>query len=241
LKERALFVLVQDQSKPAQDLLQQIIHGEKDPNLQVKAIRLLAAAKGSSAGDSLAEVYGRSGNLSVKKAVLDSYLIMGRPDKLVEVAQRESDPELTRRAISDLGALGAVSELGALYRSTRSKDAKLAIINAFVAAGEKGADMLSAIASSEQDPDLRRKAIRGMGITGGVSAAPTLLSIYSRSTDEESKKAVLDALFVAGDAHDLVAMARAEKDPSAKQAIVRKLAVMHNREATDYMMELLSK
>ncbi len=240
LKERALFVLAQDQSKPAQDLLGQIIRGEKDPNLQVKAIRLLAAAKGSSAADTLADVYSRSSNPSIKKAVLDSYLVMGTPDKLVEVAQHETDPELTRRAISDLGALGAVSQLSTMYQSTTSNDAKSAIINAFVAAGGKGADALSAIASSEQDPDLRRKAIRSMGITG-VSAAPTLLSIYSKSTDEESKKAVLDAFFVAGDAHDLVALARAEKDPSAKRAIVGKLAVMHNKEATDYMLEVLSK
>src|SRR5215831_13985218 len=75
LKERALFVLAQDQSKPAQDLLQQIIRGEKDPNLQVRGIRLLATAKGRAAGDALADVYGRSTNLSVKKAVLESYLI----------------------------------------------------------------------------------------------------------------------------------------------------------------------
>jgi hypothetical protein len=240
LKERALFVLAQDQSKPAQDLLQQIIRGEKDPDLQVRAIRLLAA-KGGSAGDALAEVYGRSSNLSVKKAVLDSYLVMGRPDKLVEAAQHEPDPELARRAISDLGALGAVSQLSTLYQSTTSNDAKSAILNAFVAAGGKGTDALSAIASSERDPDLRRKAIRNMGVTGGASVVPTLLSIYSKSTDEESKKAVLEALFVAGDAHDLVALARAEKDPSAKRAIVGKLAVMHNKEATDYMMEILSK
>jgi HEAT repeat protein len=241
LKERALFVLAQDQSKPAQDLLLQIIRGEKDPDLQVKAIRMLAAAKGSSAVDMLADVYGRSSNVSVKKAVLDSYLIMGSPDKLVAAAQHESDPELTRRAVSDLGALGAVSQLSSLYQSTKSNDAKAAIINAFVAAGGKGTDALSAIASSEQDPDLRRKAIRNLGITGGVSAAPTLVSIYSKSTDEESKKAALDALFVAGDAHDLVALARAEKDPSTKRAIVGKLAVMHSKEATDYMMEVLSK
>ena len=156
-------------------------------------------------------------------------------------AQHESDPELTRRAISDLGALGAVSQLSTMYRSSTSKDAKLAIINAFVAAGEKGGDALSAIASAEQDPDLRRKAIRNMGVTGGVSRGPTLMSIYSKSPDEESKKAVLDALFVAGDAHDLVALARAEKDPSVKRAIVGKLAVMRNKEAADYMVEVLSK
>ncbi len=241
LKERALFVLAQDQSKPAQDLLLQVIRGEKDPDLQVKAIRMLAAAKGSNAGDALADVYGRSSNLSVKKAVLDSYLIMDSPDKLVAVAQHESDPELTRRAVSDLGALGAVSQLSILYQSTASKDAKAAIINAFVAAGGKGVDALSAIASSEQDSDLRRKAIRNMGIAGGVSVSPTLMSIYSKTTDEESKKAVLDALFVAADAHDLVTLARAEKDPSAKRTIVGKLALMHNKEATDYMMEVLSK
>src|SRR5579862_3610676 len=156
-------------------------------------------------------------------------------------AQHESDPDLARHAISELGAMGAVSQLSSIYQSTPSKEAKNAIINAFVAAGGKGADALGAIASSEQDPDLRRKAIRNIGVCGGASALPMLLSIYSKSTDEESKKAVLDALFVANDAHDLVALARAEKDPSAKREIVSKLALMHDKEATDYMMEILNK
>jgi outer membrane protein assembly factor BamD (BamD/ComL family) len=241
LKERALFVLAQDQSKPAQDLLGQIVRGEKDPSLQVKAIRFLAVSKGSQTADTLADIYSKSNNQSVKKAVLDSYLIMGAPDKLLQVAQHESDPELMRHAISTLGALGAVSQLSSMYQATASKDAKSTIINAFVAAGPKGADALSTIASSEQDPDLRRKAVRNLGITGGASATPTLLAIYSKSTDEETKKAVLDALFLAGDAHDLVALARAEKDPSAKRDIVGKLALIRNKEATDYMMEVLNK
>ena len=201
----------------------------------------MRSRKGKQAADILADIYGKSSNQAVKKAVLDSYLIMGAPDKLVQVAQHESDPELTRHAIYELGALGAVSQLSTMYQATTSKDAKAAIINALVAAGGKGADALSAIASSEQDPDLRRKAIRNMGVAGGSSVTPTLLSIYSKSTDEESKRAVLDALFVAGDVHDLVSLARAEKDPSAKRDIVGKLAVMHNKEATDYMMEVLNK
>ncbi|QNI30908.1 HEAT repeat domain-containing protein [Alloacidobacterium dinghuense] len=241
LKERALFVLAQDQSKQAQDLLGQIIRGEKDPNLQVKAINLLAVTKGNKAADTLADIYARSTNESVKRAVLNSYLVMNAPDKLVQVAQHESDPELARHAISELGALGAVSQLSTLYQATSSKDVKAAVINAFVPAGAKGAEALSAIASSEQDPELRRKAIRNLGVVGGSSSVPTLMSIYSKSTDEESKKAVLDALFVAGDAHDLVALARSEKDPSAKRDIVGKLAVMHNKEATDYMIEVLNK
>jgi len=241
LKERALFVLTQDQSKQGQELLGQIVRGEKDPNLQIKAIHLLAAAQGSNSASILESIYGKSSDASVKRAVLNAYLVMNDPDKLVQIAQHESDPELQRHAVNELGAMGAVSKLSEIYSATSSKEVKSAILNAYVAAGSKGADALAAIASSEQDPELRRRAIRNMGPSGGSSALPTLLAIYSKSSDEESKKAVTDALFVAGDAHDLVALARSEKDLAAKKNIVGKLALMHNQEATDYMIELLNK
>jgi hypothetical protein len=241
LKERALFVLAQNQSKQGQELLGQIVRGEKDPNLQIKAIRLLAAAQGSSSAPTLESIYGKSNDTSVKKAVLDAYLVMNDPEKLVQAAQHESDPQLAHHAISELGAMGAVSRLSEIYRATSSKELKSAILNAYVAAGSKGGDALGVIASSEQDPELRRRAIRNMGATGGSSAIPALLAIYSKSSDEESKRAATDALFVAGDAHDLVALARSEKDPAAKKNIVSKLAVMRNKEATDYMLELLNK
>jgi len=241
LKERALFVLAQNQSKQAQELLDQIVSGTKDPNLQIKAIHLLAAAQGSNSAAMLGNVYGKSADPAVKKAVLDSYLVMNDPEKLLQVAQHETDPQLARHAVSELGAMGAVSRLTQFYKATSSKELKAAIINAYVAAGSKGADALGAIAATEQDPELRRKAIRNMGPSGGPSFFPALLAIYSKSSDEESKKAVTDALFVGGDAHDLVALARSEKDPAAKKNIVGKLAIMHNKEATDYMVELLNK
>ena len=241
LKERALFVLAQDQSKAARELLGQIVRGEKDPNLQIKAIRLLAAAQGSGSAETLGSIYSKSTDPSVKKAVLDSYLVMNAPEKLVEAAQHESDPQLARHAISELGAMGAVSRLSEIYRAASSKEIKSAIINAYVPAGASGAEALGVLASSEQDPDLRRKAIRNMGVTGGSTAIPALLAVYSKNEDEETKKAVADALFVAGDAHDLVALARSEKDPAARKNLVGKLAVMHNKEATDYMLEILNK
>jgi hypothetical protein len=37
----------------------------------------------------------------------------------------------------------------------------------------------------------------------------------------------------------LVEIARAEKDPELKREAVKKLSVMNNREATDYLLELL--
>jgi HEAT repeat protein len=241
LKERALFVLAQDQSKAAQDIFGQIIRGEKDPGLQIKAIRLLAVTQGSHAADTLEDVYRKSSNTSVKEAVLQSYMIMGSADHLLQVAQHESDPRLVKKAASLLGPLGATSQLSSLYQSSNSKESKSAILDAFVPAGSKGLGDLSTIASSEHDPDLRRKAIRNMGLVGGTAAAPSLVAIYQKSSDEESKRGVIEALFLSGDAHDLVALGRAEKDPYLKRRIVEQLALMHSKEANDFMMEVLNK
>ena len=100
---------------------------------------------------------------------------------------------------------------------------------------------LTEIAQSEQDPELRRKAIRNLGISGGSSVAPALVATYQKNQDEETRKAAAQALFLAGDAHDLVALARAENNMEMKKYLVQQLSLMHSQEATDYMMEILNK
>jgi hypothetical protein len=52
---------------------------------------------------------------------------------------------------------------------------------------------------------------------------------------------VLNAYFIQGNAAGLVTVARGEKDPELKKEAVSKLALMHNKEATDYLMEILQK
>ncbi len=241
LKDRALFVLAQDQSPQAQALLGQVASGERNPALQRKAIQMLAVGRGKQAADTLANIYRQTKNEEVKNAILHTYLIIGTPDPLVEAARHESDPELVRTAVHTLGAMGATSQLLTLYHDTSSPEVKAEVINGFIPAGQKGADALGSIAGSEQDPELRRKAIRNLGIAGGTSAAPALVAIYKKNADPETKKAVAQALFLAGDSHDLVELARAEKDPAVKQSLVQQLSLMHNKEATDYMLEILNK
>jgi hypothetical protein len=241
LKERALFVLTQSNSPQAQQTLGQVVRGQSNPALQVKAIRMYAALGGKRSVDTLADVYQHSSDEGVKKTILQSYLVTGSSDKLLAAARGEQNPELVKSAIRSLGAMGATSDLQTLYHDSKDQQAKLDIINSLVAAGPKGAEILKSIATTEQDPELRRRAIRNLGVSGGASAAPALLAAYQGSSDAESKKAALDGLFISNNAHELVTLARAEKDPELKQAIVSKLSIMHNKEATDYLMEILNK
>ena len=241
LKDRALFVLAQDSSPQAQQVLMEVARGQKNPALQKKAIQMIAVSGGKQSVAKLGDIYRQSNDEEVKKAILQAYLITNSPDPLVEAASHESDPQLAKSAVHNLGAMGAASQLLDLYRKTSSDTTKSDIINSLIAAGQKGAEALGTIAASEPNPELRSKAIRNTGIAGGMSEAPTLVAAYKKNTDPETKKAVIQALFLANDSHDLVALARAESNPTLKQEIVQQLSIMHDKEATDYMVEILNK
>jgi HEAT repeat protein len=240
LKSRALFVLAQSQSPQAQALISQIAQGQSGPALQIKAIRMLAT-QGKRADDTLASIYQHSTDVQVKRVILQSYLITGDSAKLLEAARQETNPELVKTAIHTLGAMSAGQDLLTMYRATNSAQTKADIINSLIPAGHNGVAPLTEIAQSEQDPELRRKAIRNLGIAGGMSVAPALVATYQKNTDVETKRAAAQALFLANDAQDLVTLARAEKDVEMKKYLVQQLSLMHDQEATKYMLEILNK
>jgi HEAT repeat protein len=240
LKSRALFVLAQSQSPQAQALITQIAQGQSGPALQIKAIRMVAT-QGKPAVANLASIYQHTSDADVKRVILQSYLITGDSSKLLEAARQETNPELVKTAVHTLGAMSAGPDLLTLYRATNNAQAKADIINALIPAGQSGVSALSEIAQSEQDPELRRKAIRNLGIAGGKSVAPALVSTYQKNTDVETKRAAAQALFLANDAEDLVTLARAEKDLEMKKYLVQQLSLMHDPEATKYMLEILNK
>lgn len=128
-----------------------------------------------------------------------------------------------------------------MYRATNSTQTKADIINALIASGSKGVSPLSEIVQSEKDGELRHKAIRNLGIAGGMSIAPVLMSTYQKNSDLETKRAAAQALFLANDAQDLITLARGEKDMEMKKYLVQQLSLMHDQEATKYMLEILNK
>jgi len=241
LKSRALFVLAQSHSPQAEALISKIAQGQSGPALQIKAIHMLAVAQGKRADDAMASIYQRTSDTQVKRAILQSYLMTGDSSKLLEAARQETNPELVKTAIHTLGAMNAAQDLLTMYRATNNAQTKADIINSLIASGHNGVAPLTEIAQSEQDPELRRKAIRNLGIAGGMSVAPALVSTYQKNTDVETKRAAAQALFLANDAPDLVTLARGEKDLEMKKYLVQQLSLMHNQEATKYMLEILNK
>jgi HEAT repeat protein len=238
LRERALFVLAQMSDPRARKLLADTAKDDAHPEVQSKAIQYLGVHGGTENRALLSEVYQSSTNVSVKKRVLQAWMVSGEKGRIVTAATGEKDPELRAAAIQQLGVMGAHDELSKLYAQETTKEVKKRILQAMFVGGR--ADRLIELAKSEPDADLRRTAIRNLGLMGKESTSAALLEIYAADRDAGVRGAVIEGLFLQGNAEALVALARKESDPEVKRRIVEKLSLMgSSKAAMDYLMELL--
>jgi hypothetical protein len=236
-KSKALFVLAQSGSPQGREVIGRIARGQGNPELQKKAVEYLAIFGGAESRKVMAEIYASTGDPSLKRSILRSYMIGGDKERLFAAAKSEKDPSLRGEAIRQLGLVHGENELEQLYKTETSPEIKRQLLQAFFLAGD--ANKVLAAANNEKDPELRRAAIRNLGLMQSDDSAKALTAIYAKDSDREVRKEVLDALFLQGNAHALVTVARAEKDPGLKKAAVEKLALMQSKEASDYMMEIL--
>ena len=238
LRERALFVLAQMSDPRARQILAQAAKDDAHPDVQSKAIQYLGVHGGSENRALLAEVYQASTNVSVKKRVLQAWMVSGERARIVTAATGEKDPELRGAAIQQLGVMGAHDELSKLYAQETVAEVKKRILQAMFVGGN--ADKLIQLARSEPDAELRRAAIRNLGVMGKERTGAALLEIYNADKEAAVKRAALEGLFIQGHAEALVSLARKESDPELKRRIVEKLSLMSDSKvAMDYLMELL--
>jgi hypothetical protein len=238
-KSKALFVIAQSGSQQSREILGRIARGQSNPDLQRKAVEYLGIFGGAEARKTLADAYASSSDASVKRNILRSYMVGGDREHLFAAAKGEKDESLRREAIRQLGLVHGTSELEQLYQTETSTDVRREILQAFFLSGDS-AKLLQA-AQSEKDPELRRAAIRNLGLVHSNDSGKALQAIYAKETDREVREEVLNAFFLQDNASALVAIARAEKDPELKKTAVQKLSLMHSKEGTDYLMELLQK
>ena len=236
-KSKALFVLAQSGSPQGREVIGRIARGQGNPELQKKAVEYLAIFGGAESRKVMAEIYASTGDASLKRSILRSYMIGGDKQRLFAAAKSEKDPSLRAEAIRQLGLVHGETELEQLYKTETSPEIKRQLLQAFFVAGD--ATKVLAAANDEKDPELRRAAIRNLGLMQSDDSTKALTAIYAKETDREVRREVLDAFFIQGNAHAIVTVARSEKDPGLKKAAVEKLALMHSKEASDYMMEIL--
>jgi tetratricopeptide (TPR) repeat protein len=240
LKDRALFVLAQSKSDKAQQILLNVAKGNSQPELQTRAIKWLAIGGGGSNGQALQEIYASTSNPEVKSSIIKSFLLNHDTAAVFKIAQQEKSPELREQAIKQLGIMHATTELRQLYKSGGlDADSKDALLKAMGMGGD--VDSLIEIAKTETDPNIRARAIKGLGISGGQPAVDALVRIYNSNADVDTKKLVVKSLFIHQSAKEMVALARKETNPELRKELVRDLSIMHSPEATDYMLEILNK
>jgi len=161
-------------------------------------------------------------------------------DIIATTAKNSANPDMQVRAIRYIGMMQGSDTndlLAGIYRSSADVAVKRAIIQSYFQNGN--ADKIGEIARTEKDTDVRRLAIRDLGVMNRPGTTETLVAIYKADNSSDIRREIVNSLFVHRDAKALVDLARAEKDPSLKREIVSKLSVMKAPEATDYMLELL--
>lgn len=158
-------------------------------------------------------------------------------------AVRGSDEDLKMLALNSLLNKDPATALP-LLRGILSGNQPLSVKKhaLFVLAQSKSPEaegILHDVALGKLDPQLQGDAIRTMAVFQGKRANDTLAEVYRTTTDLKIKKSIISAMFITRDAPHMVEMARNEKDLELKRALVSQLALMNDKAATDYMMELL--
>jgi hypothetical protein len=239
MRDRALFVLTQSGSPQALEIVSRIARDSANRSLQLRALRYLGIMGGEQTRRILGEVYSTSGDVTVKKTVLRAYMVAGDRDRLVIIARTEPAAELRADAISQLGVVGARTELADLYAKETNVDIRKKIISAMFIGGN--AEKLGEIARTEKVEELRLAAIRNLGLLGGSRSGELLRTIYETDANPEVKKSVIKSLFIQGNARTLVDLARKETDRGLKRDIVSKLSLMNSKVAADYLIDFLKE
>jgi tetratricopeptide (TPR) repeat protein len=240
LKRMVVYLLAQNNSPKAEQLLEQIARGSGNPDLQLRAISYMGEKRKEGRGvQVLAEVYAATNDVNVKRAILNSFGNNRDKDHLLQVAKTEKDTNLRLEAIHQLGNFNGQPELWQIYQTETVPEVKRQILQSMYSNGDTA--KLVEVAKTEKDADLRRVALQVLASHKNANISDALVAIYNTEQDEKIKRSIVDSLYGQRNAKALVDMARAEKDTKMKLTIVERLSNMapKSKEAADYLTELL--
>jgi len=151
---------------------------EKNEDLKREAIKQLGLVGGES---ELEQLYSAESSVEVRREILQAFFLAGDSRRLVQAAKAEKDPELRRAAIKNLGLVGgkdASEALQTIYNKETDRSLKEEVLNAYFLEGNSAA--LVAIAKSEKDPELRKKAVEKLSLIGDKTATDYMMEILQK-------------------------------------------------------------
>ncbi len=162
---------------------------------------------------------------------------------LVDIVKRDADPNVRNEALQGIYRLrsdAAINALIQLYDSTSDVKVKGEIVGYLLRRegpnskvdNSKAIAKLTSIAKSEQNEELRNKAIRYLGNVKGDEGANTLIQIYDGLQDQKMKQYVIRSLAYnkSRKAIDkLIQIAKSDSDPVVRQYAIRSLYGIDSR------------
>jgi HEAT repeat protein len=200
LKLLAIQSLMNSDPEKAVPLLDKVITGNSSPKVKDKALFVL-----SQSGSDKAQ-----------------QILMG-------LAKANNQPDLQKRAIRYMGMNGNARNravLKEIYNSSTDLGVKKTVFQAWLMCGCK--DDVAALARTEKNPELRREAIRYLGMMGGRAE---LLEFYKTSPDMETREAAVGAMLLCGCAHELAEIVQTEKDPAVLDKAINTLGLVGGDES----------
>lgn len=207
-------------SKDAEALVQQAspsspkVGARDDEDLAEVALEGLMSAPPERALPLLKKVMQGNHSIKLKKRalfVLSQLDDSAGLDLVVEAAKGTTDPDLREEAIRILGISGedrAIERLREIYASSKDAHERRQIIEAYLVADRK--DLVLAAARGEPDPSVRAHAIQTLG---ALDASEELKQLFDVTTDEANRRAIVQALGVAGNSAALAAIAGNAQQP----------------------------
>lgn len=241
VKRQAIYSLALINQPRAHQIVLGYAKGSGNPDLQLEAIRYIAANrnKQTTAAD-LMQIYQSTQDTDVKLAVISALRTNGDRGPLMNIVTSSESPIILRSfAVSNLSGILGPAELWTLYEKETNKDLKIQMVSVF--GSMQAFDHLNRIVKSEKDADVRRRAVRALGNIKAEKTGQMLIDMYAAEQDVETRKTVIAALAAQNNAEGLVALARKESTLALKTTIVRHLSEMAPRSkvAADYLMEII--
>lgn len=159
---RAVLVLAQSPRPEARTTILEVAKHASEP-VRIAAIREMGRFDDPKVAAQLLQVYSSGATPLIKREVVSSLGDRADAAALLRIARTEQNPFVRNVAIVKLGRAGARAQLRALYDAA-SRDSRSAILTALFTARDD--EELIRIASTEQDPALRRQARRQLQFLG---------------------------------------------------------------------------